>query len=53
MEGIFLVRARQWDLHAVYLRSQGFGLGNHGAQQKVSVWERYRRCDLGFRCCSA
>lgn len=26
MEGIFLVRASQWDLHAVYLRSQGFAV---------------------------
>lgn len=39
MEGIFLVRASQWDLQAVYLRSQGFGLGDHGVQQKVSVWK--------------
>lgn len=52
MEGIFLVRASQWDLHVVFLGSR-FGVWEiEGPGKKVSVWKRYRCCDLWFRCCS-
>lgn len=35
--GIILVRTGQWDLHAVFLRSQGFGWANTGPAKSITL----------------
>lgn len=45
--GIFLVRSGQWDLHAVFLRRQGFGWANTGASQKYPSGNDTSAVNLG------